>query len=54
MSCKFSFLIPFYIFQIYGVFINEVLEGCIFDYLVHHRQKNTLWEILKIEAVQIA
>jgi hypothetical protein len=31
-SYKFSlfiFLIPFYIFQIYGVFIKEVLQGCI-------------------------
>jgi hypothetical protein len=32
MSCKFSlfiFLISLYIFQIYGVFINKVLQGCI-------------------------
>jgi len=30
-SCKFSiffFLIPLYIFLIYGVFINKVLQGC--------------------------
>jgi hypothetical protein len=32
MSCNFSlflFLIPLYIFQIYSVFINKVLQGCI-------------------------
>jgi hypothetical protein len=32
MSCKFSiflFLIPLYAFQIYSVFINKVLQGCI-------------------------